>query len=552
MSTFPPIPNGTSANSQAEFNSIATQLGITVANLDPISQLQLVGANLMSQAPPISGSGIYNVMDPRFAGGAKGDGVHDDAAAIQATLDAAASAIAAYVIFPPGTYRITAPLMLHTQLHLIGSGIRSVIKADFPANVAIPTISPSTYSPVLSYPPILYNASAIQWWSIRDLTLDGNNTDVYGLWLCENYYGRLVNVVVQNCNKRPYTGIRSQVVQHQNFVCYGNKDGALLFNTTAVAFTTCGFERNQGAFALRLRQPSTSFNKGGVRLTSLWFEGDTTNNPTTAFLELSGRSIQAGPLFFVLGIAPTTEQCIRFVDSGDALTVDGINMAAAPVLGADVTQLDDASTPSMYMYIGSGTSGCYISGQISAANVTNASGDTTVTVRPFGSGIDQAFFQGEFEVRKSFTSGVPVTSTNYNLRVVDDLITLFTQSNNFIKNNSGILELAANQNLRLRSGTTAGQNVVVLNRSDVSDWQSGHLVLGAYHFWVDGFGVERIKSSAPATATDGVPLGQKVTVPATATSSGAPGQWAADTSNAYFYTGDGTTHSWRRVAIAAW
>jgi hypothetical protein len=81
---------------------------------------------------------------------------------------------------------------------------------------------------------------------------------------------------------------------------------------------------------------------------------------------------------------------------------------------------------------------------------------------------------------------------------------------------------------------------------------SSPLRFGVIQFWADVKGVLRIKGSAPTSDMDGNPMGQKVTVPATATTAGAPGQWAADTSNTYFYTGDGTTHSWRRVATAAW
>jgi hypothetical protein len=55
-----------------------------------------------------------------------------------------------------------------------------------------------------------------------------------------------------------------------------------------------------------------------------------------------------------------------------------------------------------------------------------------------------------------------------------------------------------------------------------------------------------------AVQANGNPVGVKVSVPATATSSGIPGQWAADDSWHYTYTGDGSTHKWRRVAHASW
>jgi len=48
------------------------------------------------------------------------------------------------------------------------------------------------------------------------------------------------------------------------------------------------------------------------------------------------------------------------------------------------------------------------------------------------------------------------------------------------------------------------------------------------------------------------PVGVKVAVPANATAVGKPGQWAADASFIYAYTGDGSTHSWVRSAAAAW
>lgn len=38
-------------------------------------------------------------------------------------------------------------------------------------------------------------------------------------------------------------------------------------------------------------------------------------------------------------------------------------------------------------------------------------------------------------------------------------------------------------------------------------WDSDHITLGAYHIWVDGTGDLRIKSGAPASATDGVVVG---------------------------------------------
>lgn len=46
--------------------------------------------------------------------------------------------------------------------------------------------------------------------------------------------------------------------------------------------------------------------------------------------------------------------------------------------------------------------------------------------------------------------------------------------------------------------------------------------------------------------------GRKVDVPLLSTSSGQPGDWAVDDSYFYVYTGDGSVHTWARVAVSSW
>jgi hypothetical protein len=60
--------------------------------------------------------------------GAKGDGVADDTAAIQAAIDSRTAGGA--VMFPAGTYKITAPINVGVNdLHLIGAGRSSILSA---------------------------------------------------------------------------------------------------------------------------------------------------------------------------------------------------------------------------------------------------------------------------------------------------------------------------------------------------------------------------------------------------------------------------------------
>lgn len=62
--------------------------------------------------------GTYNVQDY----GAAGDGVADDAAEIQAAIDAAEAAGGGMVYLPEGTYKTTAAIVLKTKVQIIGAG----------------------------------------------------------------------------------------------------------------------------------------------------------------------------------------------------------------------------------------------------------------------------------------------------------------------------------------------------------------------------------------------------------------------------------------------
>lgn len=46
-----------------------------------------------------------------------------------------------------------------------------------------------------------------------------------------------------------------------------------------------------------------------------------------------------------------------------------------------------------------------------------------------------------------------------------------------------------------------------INKMSGSEWDKNHPVLGAYHLWVDSTGDLRIKSSQPASDTDGTVIG---------------------------------------------
>lgn len=65
---------------------------------------------------------LFNVRDPRFAGGARGDGSNDDSDAVQAALRAATSNGGGIVFFPSGFYRLRGSFDLGNGVEFRGAG----------------------------------------------------------------------------------------------------------------------------------------------------------------------------------------------------------------------------------------------------------------------------------------------------------------------------------------------------------------------------------------------------------------------------------------------
>lgn len=144
------LSEGVIAGAEVEIQaSIALQLGVTSADL---IQYQPAGTGAIATTVQAKLRESVSVKD--F--GAKGDGVTDDTAAIQAALDSGAS----LVFFPLGTYKITTVLTARQKTVLYGAGKgKSVISAVGCA--------------------ALYAANSVQGTydiNIRDLSLSGDSS----------------------------------------------------------------------------------------------------------------------------------------------------------------------------------------------------------------------------------------------------------------------------------------------------------------------------------------------------------------------------------------
>ncbi|MNX59030.1 hypothetical protein D3C86_898870 [compost metagenome] len=84
-------------------------------------------------------------------------------------------------------------------------------------------------------------------------------------------------------------------------------------------------------------------------------------------------------------------------------------------------------------------------------------------------------------------------------------------------------------------------------------FQDGGFLQNSVYYFTDTIGnLKNSGTTKPASNAAGNPVALKVAVPASSAAAGIPGNWAASATFYYAYTGDGTTHSWSRVAIAVW
>lgn len=438
-----------------------------------------------------------NVLDY----GAVGDGVTDDSAAIQAAINAASR-----IYFPAGTYAIGTPIRLPTQKVLYGDGVATSIKAlPALASATIPTITPGIYSPVLAKVPMLYNSTPIQWWSISNLLLNGDGQDVYGLWLCENFYGSIKDVYIFDTGDRPYTNIRGQAIEHIDFVCYGSGAGVISYDNTNFIFIGGGFERLSGDWYYDQRQPN-SFAKGGVRLQDVWFESEAANTPAEGFLRMSGRRNVAS-IHAAFHTAATTERSLELNDTSISITVDGITMGANPCTGGQF--LVNNVSGAMFMLAATGAAYNNICGYYTVANITDNGSANSWDVNPsLATPVQQV--SKRFQVRTPLS----LSATGY---VVDIDHNSGTPIIRMLGNNNNSFDLSGG-NLRLTSNL--GQRFVATTGSinfDATSYQfagasgaTGYqkpLYLGAFALWVDSTGDLRIKSGAPTSDTDGTVVG---------------------------------------------
>ena len=168
-------------------------------------------------------------------------------------------------------------------------------------------------------------------------------------------------------------------------------------------------------------------------------------------------------------------------------------------------------------------------------NIYDTGGAAVLGITPTASGVNYLTVTGSAAAGASTS----ITATGSDSSVAMNLFTKGTGAVNLRSSTNGVVVQA----LPVASGVNYIQvsNATTGNPSKISAIGSDTNV-----------SLNLVPKGTGSVQIDGNTASAKVSVPANATAAGKPGQWAADSSYIYTYTGDGTTHTWVRATAATW
>ena len=403
-----------------------------------------------------------------FMFGALGNDSDDDSPAIQFAINAAQDITTGAVIleFLRGLYIIDNPLFVTTlgNTNITFKGFNKYntrLKAGPNLEAATPPTMAGTYSPVLAFNPIMA-WDVTTGCTIEDLGFDGDDRDVYGLYVNESFFCNFTRMRIRNCNQRPFTAIRMQDVTMIDYAAFncgqggGSADGSTLFyDTSAIVMTAPNFEAiGTDRYSLEIFQPN---NKGSWTLINPWFEtGPSAALPALGFLSAGGRQGRSIGGEWTYGSRGSGHNLVDYKSSSATITRDGIVMTTDAAQSWDV-EVNDISVPTQNITCGSDVTNCRVHGLFDAANVVNnspAANGNSFEPSTFSDGSGYQSVSGGFRVNKTATaSGLP-NGTNDYIALFEELsLKLFGNANNKLELNSGILEYHSNLSQRFIPGS---------------------------------------------------------------------------------------------------
>lgn len=423
--------------------------------------------------------------------GAVGDGAHDDTAAIQAALNAA-SANSGLVWLPAGIYLVSNPLVVKSNTALSGVGRGSQIKA---ATLSLPAIGE----------PYEWGMSAIIYVQTNATNCAVHDLFIKGAWTRDQPGGTTNGILlgegVTNCRidgnwveGASWSGILTHGVASSGHVITGNHvadcavDGIEIWGSRTVVsgnyISDCGLAKAQG---------TATDGVGGIEVAAV--PGSSAED-----IIIANNVIYGGRG----GITSASGGVLRLVITGNTIRATegrGINLYGLP--DAPLTDV------------------------VVSHNIVS----NTVSEWAFGWGIGIGAETDGFSVHDNNVSncgagksdGIVIEGTATRGRVESNVVTGCHVGIGIIGIVDGPtdIQVIGNTVTDIREGgvpiVDEGTNTTVVgNKTTTNDkdyrlgsggYNTGHIMLGAYHLWIDAAGKLRIKSSAPAFDTDGTVVG---------------------------------------------
>jgi hypothetical protein len=185
----------------------------------------------------------YNVKVTNYAGGAFGDGIHDDTVAINAAISACVAAGGGVVYFPAGNYKITGTLVASSYLTFQGDGV---------GNAGVPSGTQLSMSDVTGNTNVIANAGGtdIQHFTVRDMTIYSGNGSPTGSgsaiklnWnsLGSVPYCEFLNLKIVNFGGAGIDITNPIVTNFVNVIVQGGNSYGFYMHSSAGAWTSVSF-----------------------------------------------------------------------------------------------------------------------------------------------------------------------------------------------------------------------------------------------------------------------------------------------------------------------
>lgn len=357
---------------------------------------------------------------------------------IQASLNLARSKRESYsgVFCPPGRAAIQQPIRLLQAVDFLGAGTLSgsaggtEFVCDFGAGVISdpPTDNyTGRIASVFDWTPIFYNTELFTQQEIGGFRINGNDKDVYGLYLNEWFYTKTHPIFIINCNKSPFTGVVGQF-NYMNMLTYNsNKSGARFVGCENVLVDCLDSENNliSGGSCLDIIQDIST--KSSVKILEWHYEETATDFPDT-LARISGRNVEVdGSSLLLSGSNP-----LRYIDligSAGSYTIDGQTFTPVAAIGTSFSR-NSFSTSTGTFRLNAGATGAFLTA-LDVSTIVDNSGNTSNTKK----GITKPPEFGR-DVRINNSSGGRMMFFSD-----DNTINFFDNSNRYVRQSGANMEV---------------------------------------------------------------------------------------------------------------